>query len=1234
MSSTSNLLQSLPSLASIVDRQPLTVAPDMLLIEVISLMSQAKGRNCLLPDAELAPGLVIPGAQSLCESVTPHQSAVLVLANDRLVGIFTERDLVKLTASQCSLQDVKVGEVMTTDLQTLVLSDRHTVMSALTIFQQHQIRHLPILNDRQQPIGIVTPEHIRQILQPVNLLKFRSIAEGMTSEVVHAIPTTTILQIAQMMTEQNVSSIVIVDSQQPLQPVGIITEQDIVQFQTLELNLEQLLVGAVMSSPVFCLQPSDSLWSAQQIMASKQIRRLVITTERGELAGILTQSDLLQLLDPLEMLYMLEQLQQQTIDRAAELEQSNRELRLEVIRRKQIEDDLERRVQERTIELNLRTQQLQSEIAQHEFQKYALDRSAIVAATDLHGTIISVNNKFCEISQYSSDELIGKTHRTINSGYHPPEFFRDLWAVITSGRVWSGEIKNRAKDGSYYWVAMTIVPCLDDGGQPFQYLSISFDITSRKQAEASLRDSERKFRAIFDNTFQLMGLLDPAGTVIEINRTALDALAVTLDDVVGQTFWTTPWWTHYPDVQLQLQQAIVQAATGQFVRFEAPSVLADGTHFWVDFSLSPIFDATGKVVMLIPEGRDITDRKQIETALQESRSRYRALVTSAPVGIFQTDVAGKCLFINQRCLELIGATLAEALGEGWANTLHPDDRESVYRQWHIAMQAQQEFRSEHRFMTPQGRVNWVFVKAIGIYDESRTLSGYIGTMMDITERKAAAQKIQEQAALLNIATDAIIVRDLDSQIQFWNKGAESIYGWTAAEAVGQKTTQLFYTDVQPEVTIAAQIVREQGAWQGELHKLTKTGRDVIVESRWTLVRDESGHPTSILSVDTDITEKKQLEQQFLRAQRLESLGSLASGIAHDLNNVLTPIVGAAQLLPMTLPNLDDRNRRLLNMLVESSKRGSGLVKQILTFARGLNGERTTLQARHILTELISVARQTFPKSIEIQVNNATEDLWIVNVDATQIHQVLMNLFVNARDAMPDGGTLTASSENIAIDDSAQIQSPAGAYILITIADTGMGMTSEILDRIFEPFFTTKATGTGLGLSTVQGIVKAHGGAIEVESQIGRGTCFKMYLPAIHSKEAESSDAAAGLYDGKGELVLVVDDESAIREIAKESLETYNYRVMLASDGIEAIDLYAQNYRNIAIVLIDMTMPNLDTRSTILALQQINPQVQIVVMSGTALNLESMVDTHQVSAFLTKPFTTADMLQTLAGIQPE
>jgi nitrogen-specific signal transduction histidine kinase len=399
------------------------------------------------------------------------------------------------------------------------------------------------------------------------------------------------------------------------------------------------------------------------------------------------------------------------------------------------------------------------------------------------------------------------------------------------------------------------------------------------------------------------------------------------------------------------------------------------------------------------------------------------------------------------------------------------------------------------------------------------------------------------------------------------------------------------------------------------------------------VLDEAGVPKSILTVSTDITDKKQLEAQFLRAQRLESLGTLASGIAHDFNNILTPILAVAQLLPIKLPDIDDSNQQLLKILESSAKRGADLVKQILSFSRGgMEGTRTMIQVRHLLADVAQVARRTFLKSIETQTNMAP-DLCTVHADATQIHQVLMNLIVNARDAMPDGGNLTISAENIWIDQNyarMYIDAEVGPYIAITITDTGMGIPPEILDRIFDPFFTTKEVGkgTGLGLSTVMGIVKSHGGFVNVYSEVGKGSSFQVFLPSNQATETMVADDAE-LLNGNNELILVVDDETTICEIAKTTLETHNYRVLTASEGVEALTLYAQYQDSISAVLTDMIMPGMDGYSTILALQRINPQVKIIAMSGLMLNLNNTQKMNLgIQKCLPKPFTAQALLSSV------
>ncbi|BAY22446.1 multi-sensor hybrid histidine kinase [Calothrix sp. NIES-2100] len=507
---------------------------------------------------------------------------------------------------------------------------------------------------------------------------------------------------------------------------------------------------------------------------------------------------------------------------------------------------------------------------------------------------------------------------------------------------------------------------------------------------------------------------------------------------------------------------------------------------------------------------------------------------------------------------------------------------------------------------------------------------------EISERLQAEQQIREQAALLDVTTDAIIVQDLNNQIRFWNKGSEHLYGWTQAEAIAKNANQLLY---KPEMLSQLPDIEKslnnngKGLWQGDLSQITKTGKEIIVSSRWTIMRDLEGQPKSILIVNTDITEKKQLEVQFLRAQRMESIGTLASGIAHDLNNALTPMLMIAQLLEIKLA--DENSKQWLEILKSNIKRAADLVKHVLCFSRGFEGKFSTLQIKDVIAETEQIIKQTFPKSITMHIDVATPSLWNISGDATQIHQVLLNLCINARDAMPDGGKLTISAKNVWIDSNCarmNIDAQVGHYVLITVSDTGKGIPKEIIDRIFEPFFTTKdvGQGTGLGLSTVIGIVKSHNGFVKVVSEIGKGTEFQIYFQAAQTIETEN--ALTG-YDeipsGNGELILIVDDEESIREITKTALEKNAYKVLAAKDGIEAVALYTKHKQEINVVLIDMMMPSMDGPMAIRVLKKINPEVKIVVVSGLTTNHELIANLDDsITTFLPKPYTSQELLKSV------
>ncbi|HEU0040574.1 MAG TPA: response regulator, partial [Verrucomicrobiae bacterium] len=441
--------------------------------------------------------------------------------------------------------------------------------------------------------------------------------------------------------------------------------------------------------------------------------------------------------------------------------------------------------------------------------------------------------------------------------------------------------------------------------------------------------------------------------------------------------------------------------------------------------------------------------------------------------------------------------------------------------------------------------------------------------VEMTERKHAEEKIREQAALLDKAHDAIIVCDLDGRIIFWNRSAERIYGWSASEAAGRRVGQILFDQIPLSFREARKSVAERGEWRGEFQQITKDEQPVMVQSSWTLVRDTEGRPKSELIINTDITEQKQLEEKFLRAQRLESLGALVSGIAHDLNNALVPVIAGAGLL-RTMP-LPEPAAEILKTMTASARRGANMVQQILTFARGGEGRKSLLHVNQLVNEMGKIITDMFPKSIQCRVRTGV-DCWPVHGLPTQLHQVIMNLCINARDAMPAGGTLTLATQNTVIHEAQAARhrgAAPGRYLCLSVNDTGLGIPQDQLTKIFQPFFTTKAPGqgTGLGLSTSLTIVKNHGGFMTVQSPAGNGTEFKVYLPAIEPPEApEPTPVTAALPAGNGEGVLIVDDEAAILALSKTTLENYRYRVRTAASGPEAVAIFNAERNALSLVI--------------------------------------------------------------------
>ncbi len=790
------------------------------------------------------------------------------------------------------------------------------------------------------------------------------------------------------------------------------------------------------------------------------------------------------------------------------------------------------------------------------------------------------------------------------------------------------------------------IPVFDNAGQLVYLLGISEDITERRQMEAELDRERDLWRTLLDNSPDHIYFKDAQSRFIKSSKAQARQFGVASpDEMVGKTDFDFFAEAHARPA-FEDEQEIIR--TGRpIIAKEEREVWNDGHVTWASSTKMPMRDDTGKIVGIMGISRDITERKRTEEALCESKALYHSLVEQMPTGLFRKDLAGRYVFVNSWFCQLRGLKANQIVG--WT----PDELAAVEKAAHNELRPEilhllrdgskhhdeilrtgKPMHVEEVYPTAEGGKRYLHVVKSAVFGPDGQIVGTQGIQFDVTSLKQAEEHVREQAALLDKAQDAIMVLDLDDCIAYWNKSAERIYGWSAAEAAGKNPLDLFLGGaISPRHAEAIKTVKERGEWSGELQEITKDGKTITVQGRCNAIRDEQGRPKSMLIINTDVTERKKLEAQFLRSQRMESLGTLAGGIAHDLNNVLTPLLVAVQVLKEKITDAD--GKRLLESLEANVQRGAGLVKQVLAFGRGMEGERIVVQPKHIAREIKQIVNETFPKSVAFELHCAA-DLWSITGDPTQLHQVLLNLCLNARDAMPKGGKLSLHIENVVLDEvyaSTNLEARPGPHVCLTVRDTGTGIPKEIQERIFDPFFTTKepGKGTGLGLSTTLAIVKSHGGFIHFYSEPGKGSTFKVYIPGNTTLAGAKNvvEGKARLLHGHNELVLVVDDEEPIRELAQRVLERFGYRVLLAADGAEAISLYQPRRNEIDVVITDMVMPNMDGLATITALKSINPEVKIVGSSGQASNGSvSKVMAAGIQHFIPKPYTAETMLNAL------
>jgi len=888
------------------------------------------------------------------------------------------------------------------------------------------------------------------------------------------------------------------------------------------------------------------------------------------------------------------------------------------------------------------TERKRAEQALHESEERY--RSLVEAAPDViftvsaeDGSLTSLNPAFETLTGWSRAEWLG---RPFVGMVHPddlPVAVERFQKALRGETHPPHELRVLCKSGEYLVGEFTSTSHVKDGKVVGQ-LGIARDITDRKRADEALRESEELYRSVVTSVAEGIMLVDRGGAIVACNRSAERILGLTTEELIGRTAADPRWQAIHEDgspLPGENFPGMAALRTGKpqsnlYMGVHKPN----GSLAWTIANSVPIFHAgDGAPYVVVTSFADITERKRAEEALIEERYLLHTLMDNLPDAIYFKDRVSRFTRTNKAHAKQFGLSHhAQAVGKTDFDFFTAEHAQPAYNdEQEIIRTGQPVVNKEERETWPDGRVTWVSTTKMPLRDAHGNIIGTFGVSRDITQHKQAEAEHARLVTAIEQSAEAVVITNTTGGIEYVNPAFTRITGYGREEVLGQNPRILKSDKQDPEFyqQLWATILNGQ-IWHGELINRRKDGSLYTEEMNIAPVRNQVGEITHFIATKQDVTEHKQLEQQLIQAQKMEAVGRLAGGVAHDFNNLLTIINGYAQLLIEPISPQDPRRGHLKEILM-AGERAASLTRQLLAFSRRQVLEPRVLNLNSVLADVAKMLRRLIGEDVEL-VSTLKPDLGRVKVDPGQIEQVIMNLAVNARDAMPQGGKLFIETSNVEIDANyARRHSPMmpGKYVMVAVSDTGCGMDLETQAHAFEPFFTTKEKGhgTGLGLATVYGIVKQSGGFIWVYSAPGHGSTFKIYLPFIEEAlpTAEPAEAPAELAKGS-ETVLVVEDERGVRSLVCEALASHGYKVLEAAGAASALEISERYTEPIHLLLTDVVMPQTGGKELAKGFSTLHPETKVLYMSGYT---DDAIVRHGIleggTSFLQKPFQPKALL---------